>query len=309
MLKYILVITMNEKNYNSLSNFYKNKFGIKVFKVSIDAGFTCPNKDGSKGIGGCIFCNGSTILSDRNDDIVTQFEKVKSVLLKKWPKAKYIPFLEANTNTYGDIKKLKNIYEQLITLPNVVGLNIATRCDAITEETYNYLEDLSKKTYLTIELGLQSAHDKTLKLLNRGHTVQEFTDCVHELKKRNINVVVHIINGLPGEDENMMLENIKYINSLKVDGIKFHMLYIEENTKLANLYNENPFHLLGKDEYIKILGNQIALLYKNIVIHRLVSDPNAKTLIEPKWLTKKFELLNSIDNYLKENNIYQGQKK
>ena len=187
---------MSEKCYKSLDLFYKENFGEKVFKVSLDAGFSCPNKDGLKGRGGCIFCNGSVAIGDKREDLIAQFESVKEVLHKKWPKAKYIAFLEANTNTYADVDTLKKIYEPLIRLDGVVGLSIATRCDAISEEVYDYLEDLNKRTFLSIELGLQSAHDATLKYLNRGHTVSEFTECVKELRGRGIDVVVHIINGL-----------------------------------------------------------------------------------------------------------------
>lgn len=300
------VINMNEKRFYSLDSFYKNKFGCKVFKVSLDAGFTCPNKDGSKGVDGCIFCNGATGVGNVSDELSVQYETVKKNISKKWPNAKCIPFLEANTNTYGPLEKIKEIYEEILTFDDVVGLDIATRCDAITEEVYDYLEDLNKRTYLTIELGLQSSHDTTLAFLNRGHTRDEFTACVKELKKRGIDVVVHIINGLPNETEDMMLDTIRYVNQLQPQGIKFHMLYIERGTRLCRIYEKRPFSLLTRDEYIKILCKQLAILDERIVIHRLVSDPNAKKLVEPKWLTKKFEILNDIDRYLCDYDIVQG---
>lgn len=296
---------MEKKCFRSLDSFYKEKFGCKVVKVSVDAGFTCPNKDGSKNIGGCIFCNGAVLVGNRSDDVVKQFIDTKKVLDRKWKNAKYIPFLEANTNTYGSLEKLKSVYEPLLKLPDVVGLSIATRCDAITEEVYDYLEDLGKRTYLTIELGLQSSFDETLKFLNRGHTRNEFEMCVRELKRRGISVVVHIINGIPGETEEMMIETVKFVNSLKVDGIKFHMLYIEEGTVLSEMYEKEKFRLLTMDEYIRILGRQLQELDSSVVIHRLVSDPNREKLIEPKWLEGKFKILNSIDFYLNDNNISQ----
>lgn len=300
---------MNEKHFNSLSDFYKEKFGTKVFKVSLDAGFSCPNKDGKKGFNGCIFCNGSTGIGNKSKKLFLQFEEVKNVLLKKWPNAKYIAFLEANTNTYGQLVKIKSLYEELLTYEGVVGLNIATRCDSIEENVYDYLEELSKRTFLTIELGLQSSFNETLGFLNRGHTREEFAQCVLELKRRGINVVVHIINGLPYETEEMMMETIRFVNELKPNGIKFHMLYIEKDTKICKMFEENPFKLLSREDYIRILCNQIEILDKDIVIHRLVSDPNSKKLVEPKWLTRKFELLNDIDKYLEVNKIYQGTKK
>lgn len=300
---------MKEKRYYSLDKFYKEKFGYKICKVSLDAGFSCPNKDGTCGTGGCIFCNGQVGVGSCEDDLTVQFEKVKSVLVKKWPKAKFIPFLEANTNTYAPVEVLKSVYERLLSIPDVVGLNIATRCDAITEEVYDYLESLNKRTFLTVELGLQSAHDETLNFLNRGHTVEQFTNCVKGLKNRGINVVVHIINGLPYETLDMMLETVRYIDKLKVDGVKFHMLYIEEGTVLAKIFRENEFQLMTKSEYIQVLGKQLELLDENIVVHRLVSDPNREKLIEPLWLVRKFETLNAIDDYLEENDIHQGMKK
>lgn len=300
---------MNDKRYNTLTDFYKNKFGCKVFKVSINAGFTCPNKDGSKGTGGCIFCSDTPYIGNVNEDLITQFNNIKNMLHKKWKDAKYIVYLEANSNTYGGVDKLKSIYEPLIQLDNVVGINIGTRCDCFNDEIYDYLEDLNKRTYLTIELGLQSSNNETLELLNRHHNREEFTECVNELKKRNINVVVHIINGLPFETKEDMLETIEYVNSLNIDGIKIHMLYIEEGTELAKIYLDKPFHILSKDEYIEITCEQLCLLNKNIVIHRITGDPDKNKLIEPRWLVKKFVVLNDIDKYMKINNLYQGIKK
>ena len=295
---------MNEKHYNTLTNFYQNKFNSKVFKVSLNAGFSCPNKK----TGGCTFCTLTPYIGDVNKSLETQFEEVKTMLLKKWPKAKYIAYLEAGSNTFGNVNQLKNIYEPLLKIDGVIGLNIGTRCDCLNKEILDYLEDLSKRTYLTIELGLQSMHNKTLKRINRGHTKEDFTKAVKELKKRNINVVVHIINGLPGETKDMMIETAKYVNSLNVDGIKIHMLYLENDSQLYQEYKENPFHILSKDEYIEIVANQLEYLNKNIVIHRITGDPDKEKLVTPTWLIKKFVVLNDIDKYLKKNDIYQGKK-
>lgn len=297
---------MKEKNYNTLNEFYRCKFNSKVFKVSLNAGFTCPNKDGTKGYGGCIFCQDTPYIGDANKDLITQFNEIKTMLHKKWPEAKYIVYLEANSNTYGELEDLKKIYEPLLKIDNVVGLNIGTRCDCLTDEIIDYLEKLSKKTYLTIELGLQSSFDSTLKYLNRHHTVEEFTNAVRKLKSRNINVVVHIINGLPNETKEMMIQTASYVNNLKVDGIKIHMLYIEEGTELANIYKKEPFPILTKDEYIEIVTEQLKVLNKNIIIHRITGDPDREKLIAPFWLTKKFVVLNDIDKYLRQKNIHQG---
>lgn len=297
---------MNEKHYYTLDRFYKEKFGCKVFKVSLDAGFTCPNKDGKKGTGGCIFCSKTPYIGDSNKTLFEQFEEVKTMLHKKWKNAKYIVYLEANSNTYASVEKLKSIYEPLIKLKNVVGLNIGTRCDCLTDEILDYLEELNTRTYLTVELGLQSSFNETLEYLNRRHTKEDFENAVKNLKDRGINVVVHIINGLPGETKKMMIETIKYVNSLHIDGIKIHMLYIEEDTELAKIFKEKEFKLLSKDEYIEIVTQQLQELSKNIVIHRITSDPDKNKLIAPDWLVKKFVVLNDIDKYMKKYNIYQG---
>lgn len=300
--------TLDNKRYYTLNYFYKKNFGCKVFKVSLNAGFSCPNKDGTVGMGGCIFCsNGSgEFAGDKNKDIITQFNEVKEILLKKWPNAKYIGYFQANTNTYASVDKLKEYFEPILKLDNVIGLNIATRSDAFTEEIYDYLTDLNKRTFLTIELGLQSMHDETLKFINRGHDLNNFEKCFKELKKRNIRVIVHIINGLPNETKEMMIETAKYLNKLGIDGIKIHMLHITKNTKLGKMYLEKPFHILTKEEYIDIVINQLEYLNENIVINRITGDPVKEELIEPKWLLKKFCVLNDIDKEMKKRNTYQG---
>lgn len=299
---------MNEKNYRDLNSFYREKFGCKVFKVSLDAGFGCPNKDGTKETGGCIFCNGSFGVGNKNEDLKLQFKHVRDALHKKWKDAKYIVFFEANTNTYAEVRELKKIYEEVLTFKDVVGLSIATRCDAISDEVYDYLEDLSRRTYLSIELGLQSMHDVTLQKINRGHTLEEFTACVKNLRGRGIDVVVHIIDGLPGEDEKMMIETCKYIDSLGVQGIKFHALYVEEGTTLAQMYKRKPFALLTREEYFRIVGKQLECLSSDIVVHRLLSGPDNKKLIAPTWMLGKFVNLNAMEKYFKDKNIFQGKK-
>jgi len=301
----------NNKRYHTLDYFYKHKFNCKVFKVSLNAGFTCPNIDGTKGRGGCIYCSklgSGEYAGEIEKDLVTQFHEIKDMMHKKWPEAKYIGYFQAHTNTYADVEILKEKYETILNLENVVGLNIATRPDAISEECLDYLEDLSKRTYLTVELGLQTIHEKTSKLINRCHTLKCFTDMVYELKKRNINVVVHIINGLPYETKEMMIETIKYLNNLPIDGIKIHMLHILKDTALEKLYHLKPFHVLKKEEYVDIVCDQLEYLNKNIVINRITGDPKVDDLVEPVWLTKKFTVLNEIDKELKRRNSYQGKK-
>lgn len=303
--------TLDNKRYHTLNYYYKKKYGTKVFKVSLNGGFSCPNKDGSKGKGGCIFCSklGSGDFAGESwKDLVTQFNEVKDIMHKKWPEAKYIGYFQANTNTYAPLEELKEKYETILNLENVVGLNISTRSDAITPECFEYLSELNKKTDLTVEIGLQSMHESTLKYINRGHDLKNFEDCIKELKKRNIKVVVHIINGIPGETKEMMIETAKYLNDLKIDGIKIHMLHVIENTYLGDMYKEKPFPLLTKEEYIDIVISQLEYLDENIVINRITGDPVKEDLIAPSWLLKKFVVLNDIDKEMVKRDTYQGAK-
>ena len=300
----------NNKRYNTLDNFYKSKFGCKVFKISLNANFSCPNVDGTLSDKGCLYCSklgSGEFAGNCKDDLITQFNNIKNMMENKW-NGKYIGYFQARTNTYAPLNVLKEKYETILNLDNVIGLSIATRCDSISEECYDYLEELSKKTYLTIEIGLQTIHDETSKLINRCHTLKQFEDCINELKKRNINVVVHIINGLPNETKEMMLETVKYLNKLNIDGIKIHMLSVLKNTNMEEYFKDNPFHILTKEEYIDIVCDQLELLDPNIVIHRITGDPKKEDLIEPNWLIKKFCVLNDIDKELRKRNSYQGIK-
>lgn len=301
----------NNKRYHTLDYFYKNKFNSKVFKVSLDANFSCPNIDGTKGFGGCIYCSkrgSGEFAGNKNKPVEEQFIEVRDMMLKKWPKAKYIGYFQAHTNTYAPVPVLKNLYEKILNQKDVIGLNIATRPDAITDDCLDYLEILNKKTYLTIELGLQTTKEETSKLINRCHTLKCFEEMVNKLRQRNINVVVHIINGLPYETKEDMINTIKYINSLDIQGIKIHMLSILKNTALEKLYEKEKFHILTKEEYIDIVIEQLEYLRPEIVINRITGDPKKEDLIEPTWLLKKFCVLNDIDKEMKRRDTYQGKK-
>ena len=300
----------NNKRYHTLDYFYKHKFNSKVFKVSLNAGLSCPNIDGTVGKGGCIYCSNSgsgEFAGNKNDDIITQFNEIKKMMLKKWPNAKYIGYFQAHTNTYAPVETLKKLYEPILQQENVVGLNIATRPDAISDECLKYLVELNKKTYLTIELGLQTIHKKTTKIINRCHTLECFENMVKKLRKKNINVVVHIINGLPYETKEDMIKTAKYLNKLDIQGIKIHMLSVIKNTKLEKLYQLKPFHILTEEEYIDIVINQLENLRPEIVINRITGDPKLDDLIQPTWLVKKFCVLNNIDKEMVKRNTYQGK--
>ncbi len=306
MFKY----TLDNKRYHTLNYHFKTKYNSKVVKISLNAGFSCPNIDGTVGYGGCIYCSKSgsgEFGGDKNKPLTEQFYDIKKVIDKKWPNSKYIAYFQAHTNTYAPLNILKEKYESVLNLDNVIGIAIATRADSISDECLEYLSDLNKRTNLTIELGLQTIHDTTSKLINRCHTLKQFEETYYKLKERNIEVVVHIINGLPYETKKMMLETVKYLNKLKIDGIKIHMLNIVKDTALATLYQTKPFHILTKEEYIDIVIKQLELLDPKIVIHRITSDPDPKNLIAPTWLLKKCNLLNDIDKEMKKRDTYQGK--
>ena len=301
----------SNKRYHTLDYFYKNKFKSKVFKVSLNGGFTCPNKDGKVGTRGCIYCSrtgSGEFAGNIKDNLLKQFDDIKEMMSKKWPNSKYIAYFQANTNTYAPLDVLKEKYETVYKLPNVVGLSIATRPDSIEDDVYDYLEKLSKETYLTVELGLQSIHEKTNKIINRCHSLECFNKAVKELRKRNINVVVHIINGLPYETKEMMIDTVKYLTNLDIQGIKIHMLHILKNTDLYDMYQKEKFHVLSRDEYVSIVCEQLRYLREEIVINRITGDPKEDDLVEPTWLIKKFGVLNEIDKYMAKYDIYQGDK-
>ncbi len=301
--------TDSNKRYYTLDYFYKQKFHRKVSKISLNGGFTCPNKDGTKGIGGCIYCSkagSGDFAGNIKEDVIKQFDNIKKVMDNKWDNSLYIGYFQANTNTYAPVDILKEKYEPIIKIKDVVGLNIATRPDAISDECLDYLEDLNKRTFLTVELGLQTIHEKTARLINRGHDLDCFNEMVKKLRKRNINVVVHIMNGLPYETKEMMIETIRYINKLDIQGLKIHMLHIIKDTALAKMYLDKPFKVLSKEEYIDIVCDQLEILNSNIVLHRITGDPKKEDLIAPNWLVKKFGVLNEIDKELQRRNTYQG---
>jgi len=306
MFKY----TLDNKRYHTLNYFLRTKFNSKVFKVSLDLGLSCPNIDGTKGVGGCIYCKGGSVanLENKNKPLKDQFDAVKETLHKKWPQAKYIAYFQNNTNTYAPVSFLREKCEEVLQFPNVLGIHIATRCDAISDECLDYLIELNKKTDLVIELGLQTIHEKTSKLIHRGHDLTCFTEMVKKLREKNIEVVVHIINGLPNETKQDMLETVKYLNQLDIQGIKIHMLHILSDTKLAKMYSEHPFPVLTREEYVDIVCDQLELLRPEIVIHRITGDPKVEDLIAPTWLIKKFGVLNEIDKEMVKRDSYQGKR-
>ena len=302
---------MDNKNYNTLTDFYKTKYNRKVAKIALNGPFTCPNKDGKKGYGGCTYCSKSgsgDTAGDINLSLTEQFYQIKSIMDKKWKDLLYIPYLQSNSNTYGSIEKLKKVYDEILNInePNIVGIAIGTRPDCFSPEIYDYLEELNKKIPLSIELGLQTSNEKTAKLINRNSTNEEMINAVNNLRKRNIEVVVHIINGLPYETEQDMLNTIDFVNSLDVQGIKFHSLLILKGTKMYEDYLKNPFDILTLEQYVDICVKQIARLKPSIIIHRLGADGVIEDIYTPTWPIKKLVVMNEIDKFMRKNNIHQG---
>ena len=300
-----------EKSFNNIDYYLKEKFGEKIFKVSLDGGFTCPNRDGTLSYKGCIFCSESgsgEFAGNRKNSITNQInEQIK--FLEKGVDKKYIAYFQNFTGTYGNIDYLRTIYEEAIKHPNIVGIAIATRADCLSEEVLELLSEFNEKTHLWIEIGLQTVNDKTAEIINRGYKTEIFTEKMKELNKRNIKVVTHVIIGLPNENKNDVFSTIDYINEQKTWGIKLHLLYILKNTGLFEYYKSNPFEIMKKEEYISLVTEIISRLDKKIVIHRLTGDAPWKDLYEPKWSTDKRGILNGINKLLKEKKIYQGKER
>lgn len=303
-----------EKHYITLNNYLKYKYNKKVFKISLNGNFSCPNRDGTISHMGCIFCSekgSGDFAGEKTHSLKDQFYEVKHQMEKKWPDGYYIAYFQANTNTYASLDELKSKYEQIITKdgpidPKIKILAIATRPDCLSDEIIEYLSTLNKKIKLIIELGFQTKHQKTINLINRGYNNDIFEETLKKLQKENIETVVHIINGLPYETKEMMIETVKYLNDLKINGIKIHMLHIMKNTPLEKYYQENPFPILTLSEYTDIITTQLRYLNTSIVIHRVTGDSPKELLIEPLWTLKKFVVINEIDKLMRKEKIYQG---
>lgn len=298
------------KRYNTLNSEMKRIFEEKAIKLSLDGGFSCPNRDGSIGDRGCIFCGekGSGEFTYGGLDIKSQAIEQINLLSKKWTTRKYIAYFQSFTNTYASVEKLKNVYELALEIPGVVGIAIATRPDCLSDEILDYLEFLNRKTFLWVELGLQTIHENTAKLIRRGYTLDIYDDAVANLKKRDIRLVTHAIIGLPYEKREDILKTCDYIGRKKLWGIKLHSLYIQKDTDLHDFYLNNPFEIMTKEEYVDIITEIISILPKELVIHRLTGDGDKSLLFKPEWSKNKLAVLSSIDKALKEKEIFQGDK-
>ncbi|AUN13955.1 TIGR01212 family radical SAM protein [Paraclostridium sordellii] len=301
----------DNKRYHTWNYYLRSNFGEKVFKVSINAGFSCPNIDGTITYGGCTYCSkegSGDFAGNPNDNLIKQFEDIKQMMHKKWHSAKYIGYFQAFTNTHAPVNILKEKYETILNLEDVIGLSISTRPDCLPDDVVEYLAKLNKKTNLWVELGLQTIHNKTSKVINRGHDYDTFLEGVEKLKKHNIKTVVHIINGLPGEDYNMMMETAKAVSELGVHGIKIHLLHVLKNTPMEKMLEKEMFTLMEKDEYVNLVCDQLEILPPEMVVHRLTGDGKRDEMVGPMWSLKKWEVLNAIDDTMKKRNSYQGIK-
>lgn len=295
--------TCDNKRYYTFNYYLRNKFNNKVIKIPIDTSFGCPNKEK------CIYCSqySKSNIINSNDDLLNQFKNNVATLENKWSNSLYIVYFQAGTNTFCSVETLKSMIEPFLKIKKVVGISIATRPDSISNDMLKYLSDLNKRTFLTIELGLQSSNDNTLKYIKRGHDSNTFKNTVTRLHQENIFTVAHIINGLPYENINDMLETIKFLNKIKIDGLKIHMLFIAKNTEIAKIYKKEQFKILTKNEYIDIVIKQLEILNENVVIERITGDPIKEELITPQWLLKKFVILNDIDKEMKKRDTWQGK--
>lgn len=289
--------------YLSFNKYLKDKFGQKVYKISLDGGFTCPNRDGKIDTRGCIFCSkggSGDFAQNRNLSITEQIESGKKRVEKKIKSGKYIAYFQAFTNTYAPVEILRAKYSEAINHPDIVALSIATRPDCLGDDVIELLDEMNKIKPVFVELGLQTIHSDSAKYIRRGYSLEVYNEAVKKLKSISVNIVVHIILGLPNESEEDMLESVKYVCQSQIDGIKLQLLHIIAGTDLAKDYEKGLFKTLEFDEYVELIAKCIAIIPKNIVIHRLTGDGAKKDLIAPLWSADKKRVLNAINKKIEQ---------
>ncbi|WP_136515005.1 TIGR01212 family radical SAM protein [Geomonas edaphica] len=297
------------QRYNAFSEELKRVFGCKVQRLSVDAGFTCPNRDGAVGTDGCIFCGGKGSGSYgilQGVGVVEQLEHAKEVMVRKYKASRFIAYFQSYSNTYAPVEQLRRLYDEALSVPDVVGLIVGTRPDCLPAETLDLLAEYARRCYFWLELGLQSPLERTLAAINRGHDLASFSTAVAECQKRGIRVCAHIILGLPGESREEMLSGAEFLNRCGVDGVKIHLLHVMRGTRLAEMYREGQVPLLDRDSYVGLVCDFLERLDPRIVVQRLTGDGNRKDLIAPLWSLAKFEVLNCIDHELERRKTRQG---
>ncbi len=304
------IVQWGGKRYHTLNYHLREKFGQKVFKIPLDAGLNCPNRDGTLSIGGCDFCSlrgSGDFAGDRSKPIEEQFEQIKNIMHRKWAKGMYIAYYQAFSNTYAPVERLKYLYDLALQQPGVVGLAVATRPDCLPDVVLDLLEEINKKTCLWVELGLQTIHERTSRAMNLHYCYQDFADALNRLRARNIETCTHMILGLPGESIDDMRETGRRIADLDIQGLKIHLLHLMKGTPLAVKYEQHPFPFLKQGEYVDMVIDLLEILPARVVIHRLTGDSPRDLLIGPTWSMNKWEILNRIDQRLMERNTWQGK--
>lgn len=304
----------DEKHYNTLSNYLKSLYNEKVFKISLNGSFSCPNRDGKISTKGCLFCSelgSGDFAGKKGDDLYTQFKQGLNMMSQKWKEGSYIAYFQANTNTYASIEELKEKYYSILDINKLYNnkiriLSIATRPDCIDEDIVSLLSTINKQIKVWVELGFQTSNELTATLMNRGYNNTTLDKAVKLLRDNNIEVIVHIINGLPNDNYDDYMNTINYLNKLDINGIKIHMLHVIDNAPLGDLYKSNPFPLLSRDEYVDVVINQLRLLKNDIIIHRITGDADKDHLIAPLWTLKKFVVIDEVDKKMRKEGYYQG---
>ena len=299
-----------EPYYNDFGTWLRRQFPYRVQKLSVDAGFSCPNRDGRIGTGGCIYCDNRTFnpaYCNNRKSITQQLEDSKRFFSRKYPDMKYLAYFQAFTNTYAPLAQLKILYEEALRVDDVVGLVVGTRPDCVSDELLDYLAELRRRCFVLVEYGIESANNDTLLRINRGHTFEQARETVVRTHERGILCGGHIILGLPGEDSSESLRQAPVISALPLDILKIHQMQIIEGTRLAKIYQETPFHVYSIEEYIELVSNYIQLLGKEIVLERFVSQSPADLLVAPRWGIKNYEFTNLLVNHLRKHHIHQGQ--
>lgn len=301
---------VNTPYYCDYGTWIRSRFPFRVQKISVDAGFTCPNRDGRISTGGCIFCNNRTFnpsYCDSRHSVSQQLEEGKRFFARKYPDMKYLAYFQAYTNTYASLDRLKALYEEALGVDDVVGIVIGTRPDCMSDELLDYLSSLNERTFLIVEYGIESANDLTLQFINRGHTFEQSRQAISKTHQRGILTGGHIILGLPGEDAEESIRQASLISALDLDILKIHQMQIIRGTALERIYEQKPFHIYSVDEYIRLIASYIQYLRKNLVLERFASQSPPELLVAPHWGLKNYEFTNLLVNYLRQHKIYQGQ--
>ena len=301
---------VNTPHYNDYGTWIRRQFPYRVQKISIDAGFTCPNRDGRISTGGCIYCDNRTFnpsYCQRRHSVTQQLEEGKRFFAHKYPDMKYLAYFQAFTNTYAPLSQLKALYEEALQVDDIVGIVIGARPDCVSDELLDYLAELNQRTFVLVEYGIESANNDTLLRINRGHSFEQSQEAIQRTHQRGLLTGAHIILGLPGEDAAESLRQASIISSLPIDILKIHQMQIIRGTRLAEEFDANPFHIYTVDEYIKLIAEYIQRLRPDLILERFVSQSPKELLIAPHWGLKNYEFTNLLVNYLKQNKIYQGQ--